>query len=116
MQDNPSAVLLAQEVRKALGAGIELGFAQKVAANALGIVQRELEQAPTASAAEHARLERLVGAEGNLAERNRRLAEAIRGGSAVPDAVIGHLIATTLEKIAVDQPTYPAYRAWKDDK
>lgn len=114
MQDNPSAVLLAQEVRKALGAGIEPGFAQKVAANALGIVQRELDLAPAASTAEGARLERLVGAEGSLAERNRRLAEAIRGGTAVTDAMVAHLIATTLEKIAVDQPSYPAYRAWMD--
>lgn len=116
MQDNPSAVLLIAEVRKGLVDGIDPGFAQKVAANALGIAERELCEAPATSTQEHAELEKLVGTAGDLQERNRRLADAIRNGSLSGDPLVAHLIRITLAKIKVDQPTYPAFRAWQNGK
>ena len=114
MQDNPSAALLIAEVRKGLIAGIDPGFAQKVAANALGIAERELCDAPATSTQEYVRLEKLVGPEGNLQQRNRRLAGAIRNGSVSDDLLLEHLIRVTLAKIEVDQPSYPAFRAWQN--
>lgn len=114
MQDNPSAALLIAEVRKGLIDGIDPGFAQKVAANTLGIAERELCNVPATSKQEHARLEKLVGPEGDLQQRNRRLADAIRDGSLFGDCLVAHLIRITLAKIEVDQPSYPAFRAWQD--
>ena len=115
MQDKPSPELLIAEVRKALAEGLAPGFSQKVAANALGIAERELSLSPASSAAENARLETLVGAQGDLADRNRRLAEKFRDPeSAVSDAMVEHLILTTLAKIEVDQPGYAPFLAWSD--
>lgn len=90
---SPPVVLLIAEVRKALEAGLEAGFAQKVAANALGIVQRELEAGPIASAADV-----------------ERLSSAVRSG-AIDDALIGELIRLTVARLEIDQPTYPPLRA-----
>ncbi len=115
MQDNPSADLLIAEVKNALGTGIALGFAQKVAANALGIAQREYDLAPRSQAQEFDRLDTLIGSDGDLAERNRRLSEDIRYGSGkLDDMLVRHLILTTLAKIEVDQPTYPPFLTWKN--
>lgn len=118
MQDSPPAALIVEEVRKALTAGLAPGFPQKVAANALGIAERELALAPRTSADEYLRLHRLVGGQGDLAARNHRLAEAIRTGSIEDggDALLDHLIRTTVAKIEVDQPAYPAFRAWRKER
>lgn len=94
MADNPPPELLIAEVRAALEAGLAPGFAQKVAVNALGIAQRELENGPAVTAGEAA-----------------RLCAAIRAGE-VDDTLIGEMIRITLAKLAIDQPTYPAYRTW----
>lgn len=114
MQDRPPAELLIEEVRKALQDGIALGFAQKVAANALGIAQREIVDSPATDASEHDRLAAIVGSAGALAERNRRLCEAIRSGCECNDQIIAHLICSTIAKIEVDQPGYPPFRALID--
>ena len=94
MADNPPPAMLIAEVRAALESGLAPGFAQKVAANALGIAQRELENGPAVSA-----------------EEASRLCAAIRAGES-DDALVGDLIRITLAKLAIDQPTYPSYRAW----
>ena len=84
---------------------------------ALGIAQREYGLAPRSLAQEFDRLETLVGSEGDLADRHRRLSEDIRYGSGkFDDVLVRHLILTTLAKIEVDQPTYPPYLAWKNEK
>ena len=46
MFDDPPAALILAEVQAALETGLPPGFAQKVAANALGIAQRELAATP----------------------------------------------------------------------
>ena len=94
MTDDPPAALLIAEVRKALDAGLAPGFAQKVAANALGIAQRELEHAPPASEPELT-----------------HLAEAIREGNR-DEALIGDLIRLAVGKLRIDQPSYPPFRLW----
>jgi hypothetical protein len=88
-------------------------FQARVAANALEMMKRELEIAPAEDAAELARLKALLGEDGDLAELNQRLAQQIAGGAldlSTP-GLKEHLWSTTLAKLAVDQPTYAAYRA-----
>ena len=102
MQDNPPPPLIIEEVSKALHEGLSAGFPQKVAANALGIAHRELVEGPRTDAAESERLSKLVGTSMIAA-----------GEIALSDELVGHLIATTIEKIEKDQPGYPSFRAWR---
>ena len=88
-------------------------FQARVAANALEMMKRELELSPAEDAAELARLKSLLGEDGDLTELNRHLAEQIAGGTLdlTTPGLKDHLWATTLAELAVDQPTYAAYRA-----
>jgi hypothetical protein len=87
-------------------------FHARVAANALAIVERQLRLAPEAEAAECSRLRALLGRDGSLEELNRELCAAIRAGriGLETPGLVEHLRATTLAKLAVDQPRYPSYR------
>ena len=94
-------------------------FHARVAANALAIVERQLELGPAAEAAERERLLALLddgegdgGGEGNLETLTRELCRRIRAGElgADDDALVAHLRTTTLDKLAVDQPRYSGYR------
>ncbi len=116
MFDRPGAFELLAEARTALDAGVAPGFPQKVVANALGIAQRELALGPYINEQERERLAGLLGREGDLAALNRQLADAIRDSAASPDtpALLDHLIRTTVDKLQIDQPAYPAFRVWKD--
>ena len=118
MFDRPSPSLLIAEARRALDAGVAPGFPQKVVANALGIAQRELEMGPSLAEAERERLLALLGAEGDLASLNARLSAAIREGAIATDdtALLDHLIKTTIAKLEIDQPAYPAFRAWREKR
>ena len=84
------------------------GFHRKVAANALGIVRRELAQWPAAEAAAVARMGAILGREGGYAALNLALAQALREGalSAEDPAVFDHLRRTALDTLAIDQPRY----------
>jgi hypothetical protein len=87
-------------------------FHARVAANALDIVKRELELRPTAERDEHARLSALLHTDGSLDELNSLLSRRIAAGevSLRTPGVTEHLWATTLAKVAIDQPTYASYR------
>jgi hypothetical protein len=88
-------------------------FQARVAANALEMMRRQLDLAPAEDAAELARLKALLKTDGSLAELNAELARRISTGEldlATP-GLTDHLWATTMAKLAVDQPTYAAYRA-----
>jgi len=90
-----------------------IGFQARVAANALEMMRRQLDLAPAEEAAEQARLVVLLGHDGPLAELNAELAGRIQAGEmdlSTP-GLSEHLWATTMAKLAVDQPTYAAYRA-----
>ena len=95
MADNPPAQLLIAEVRKALEEGLAPGFAQKVAANALGIAQRELERGSAVSGKEAG-----------------RLSQSIRDGE-IDHALVGELIGIAISKLEIDQPSYPGFKAWQ---
>jgi len=93
--------------------GPHVAFQLRVCANAVEICQRQLEQAPAADAAELARLRALLGRDGDLLALNEELANRIREGAmdlAWP-GLAEHLWATTLAKLAIDQPNYSGYRA-----
>lgn len=86
-------------------------FQARVAANALELAAREWRLAPAAEAAALARLSALLGSEGDStaleAELCRRIAE---GGIAADDpALLEHLWAGTLDRLAIDQPSYAPY-------
>ncbi len=114
MMDQPSIRELVEAVRDFLEkrAMPELkghtAFHARVAANALGIVSRQLEHGPLAAEEEHARLVALLGEDGSLEELNRTLCNRIREGALAIDApdLQQHLELTTLDKVAIDQPNY----------
>jgi hypothetical protein len=87
-------------------------FHARVAANALDIVKRELELRPAAEREEHVRLRALLQADGSLEELNALLSRRIAAGEIdlQTPGVADHLWATTLAKVAIDQPTYASYR------
>jgi hypothetical protein len=118
MMDQPSALELVAAVREFIEkhAMPELqgrtAFHARVAANALAIVARELEQGPKANAEEHARLKALLGRDGTLDELNRELCRRIAAnGIALDDpALAAHLTHMTLAKVAIDQPNYSGFQ------
>jgi Domain of unknown function (DUF6285) len=117
MMDQPSALELVTAVREFIEkhAMPELkgrsAFHARVAANALAIVARELEQGTPAAADELARLKHLLGSDATLDKLNRELCRKVRSGAIAWDnPELGtHLIAATLAKVAIDQPTYSGY-------
>jgi hypothetical protein len=114
MMDQPSMRELVDAVREFLEmrAMPELkghtAFHARVAANALAIVVRELEQGGAAANEESARLRGLLACNGTLDELNRELCRRIRTGEftlATP-GLAEHLEKTTRDKVAIDQPGY----------
>jgi hypothetical protein len=90
-----------------------LSFQARVAANALEMMRRQLELGPSEDAAERARLQALLGMDGDLLTLTTELSRRIAAGEAdlSTPGLADHLWASALAKMAVDQPTYAAYRA-----
>ena len=119
MQDQPTppevlaavARFLKEEVAPATAG--HTSFQARVAANALEMMRRHLEMAPRAEAAERARLIELLGMDDDLAALNAELSRRIADGeiSLSTPGLYEHRWDVTLAKLAVDQPTYAAYRA-----
>jgi Domain of unknown function (DUF6285) len=87
-------------------------FHLRVALNALDLVTRQLNLAAKSDTAEAQRLEMLLGRQGSLEDLNRALCDLIASGEftlATP-GLKDHLWATTMAKLAVDQPNYASYR------
>ena len=83
-----------------------------MATAALDLVQRATELQPGFEAKERIRLTALLDEQADLESLNRRLCARIRAGAVTLDSpgVAAHVRATTMEKLAVDQPSYAAYR------
>jgi hypothetical protein len=119
MQDEPRADEILTRVANFLKgpatreSGPHISFQLRVAANAIEICQRQLTLAPKEEAEELARLRGLLGIDGDLPTLNRELALRIRAGELTLETpgLADHLWATTLAKLAVDQPNYSGYRA-----
>ena len=124
MQDRPDPIDLVRTVAATLREKLmpqlsgSSAFEARVAANALDLVARQLELADTFNATEMQRLESLLDRTGTLEDLNRELCERIAdGGLAADDPRLReHLWATTLDKLAVDQPNYAAYLAEKNNQ
>jgi hypothetical protein len=87
-------------------------FKLRVSINALDLVTRQLELEQGSDAAEAAGLSQLLGEQASLAELNRTLADRIARGELDlrTPGLAEHLWQTTMDKLAVDQPNYAAYR------
>ena len=119
MQDEPApgeilaavARFLKEEVAPATSGHVS--FQARVAANALEMMRRQLDLGPAEAAAERARLKGLLGRDGSLLDLNAELSRRIEAGDLdlASPGLADHLWAVTLAKLAVDQPTYAAYRA-----
>ncbi len=116
-QPNPNEVLAAvarflkADVAPALSG--HTGFQVRVAANALEMMARQLDLTPASDADELATLRALLGQDGDLTHLNAELSRRIldRQMDLNTPGLAEHLWATTMAKLAVDQPTYAAYRA-----
>jgi hypothetical protein len=119
MQDEPrpdeiltavAAFLKGPAVRES---GPHISFQLRVCANAVEIAQRCLTLGPPAEAEELARLRALLLMEGELPTLNAELARRIRERTITLETpgLKEHLWATTMAKLAVDQPNYSGYRA-----
>jgi hypothetical protein len=123
MQDRPDAPELAQAVREFIEREIlatvedpRLRFRTLVAANALGILEREVVFGPAHLRAEAESLARLLGRADPIPDgpaelrsqvrtRNVELARRIRAGDA-PAGTPGHVMRTVADKLRVASPRY----------
>ena len=83
----------------------------RVAANALDLVGRQIALQPKFDAIERQRLQALLSRDGSLEDLNHALCEAIERHTITLETpgVAEHLWATTMAKLAVDQPSYARY-------
>ncbi|MDD1526220.1 hypothetical protein C7U92_02625 [Bradyrhizobium sp. WBOS7] len=118
MQDEPTPIELTKSVADFLRNDItplisgHQAFKLRVAINILDLVTRQLTREERSNAAEVERLRALLGEDGSVTELNRALAERIAKGEidlATP-GLAEHLWATTMDKLAVDQPNYASYK------
>ena len=118
MQDEPRPSELTKAVADFLREDIAQlvsghnAFKLRVAINVLDLVTRQLTLQAASDAAEEERLRRLLAMQGSLFDLNRVLAEKIAKGELDLETpgVAEHLWQTTMDKLAVDQPNYAAYR------
>lgn len=118
MYDQPTAAELIEAVAGFLREEIQpqlsgrLAFHTRVAVNVLEMVRRQLALGPAAEAGEAKRLRDLLGRDGPLPELEAKLCELIAAGGFAHDdpGLVEHLWATTLDTLAVDQPSYATYR------
>ena len=118
MQDEPRPTELTKAVADFLREDIAPlvtgpnAFKLRVAINMLDLVTRQSKLEAASDAVEEERLGRLLAMQGSLLELNRALADRIAKGEVdlQTPGLAEHLWATTMDKLAVDQPTYAAYR------
>ena len=118
MMDQPAMLELVRAVRDFIETRAmpelkgQTAFHARVAANALGIVVRELEHGGVSKEEEHKRLVALLGCEGTVEELNRELCKRIREGAMGLDTpgLARHLEKTTRDKVEIDQPNYSGLR------
>ena len=106
------ARLLRDVLMPQLPAGSAAAFQARVAANAVDLAAREMRLGPGAEAQAAQRLQALLQHSGPPDALEAELALAIRSGAidAQDPALREHLWATTLDKLAIDQPAYAPYR------
>jgi aminoglycoside phosphotransferase (APT) family kinase protein len=114
LQDRPSAAELLEAVREFVEQDVQPAlvgrgsFHARVAANALGIVERELVLGPSVDAPVVARLTKLLGRGGSPRELVTALAAGIRDGSldAGGDDVLAAVLDVVRAKLVIANPRY----------
>ena len=88
-------------------------FLARVAVNAIGVVRREMSAGPQAETAATARLRTLLDRDGDFFTLNAALCEAIDKGGFDHDEgdLLGHLRASTIDQVQIDQPGYSGLKA-----
>ena len=118
MQDEPTPTELIKAVADFLRNEItpeikgHNAFKLRVAINGLDLVTRQLALESDGDAAEAARLTQLLAMQGSLLDLNRALSDKIAKGEVdlLTPGLSEHLWQTTMDKLAVDQPNYAAYK------
>ncbi len=114
MQDRPTAVELLVAIREFVEHDVmptvegRVRFHSRVAVNALGMLERELDLGPELDAAERARLAGLLGHDDDVPALTRDLSHRIRDGS-LDDRraeVIAAVRASVRDKLLVSNPDY----------
>lgn len=119
MMDRPSLAEIVTAVREFIETKAipeltgHTAFHARVAANALAIAERELASGPAAAEAEQRRLKALLGRDGTLEQLNRALSARIASGDIGLETpgLADHLKQTTLDKVAIDQPSYSGFKS-----
>jgi hypothetical protein len=114
MQDRPTAVELLEAIREFLQQDVmpavqgRVRFHSRVAVNALGMLERELELGSELDAAERERLATLLGRDADLSTLTAELARRIRDGSLDDrgDEVFGAVRESVRAKLLVANPDY----------
>ena len=115
-QPNPDEVLdvVAQMLREQFAPQLPAAaaFHARVAANAIDLVRRQILKGEHLEQASHERLRALLGHDGPPEALERALCERIRDRSldASTPGLLDHLMACTLAKMSIDQPSYASYR------
>ena len=118
MQDEPTPIELTKAVADFLRNDLtpvisgHNAFRLRVAINILDLVTRQLTLEGGSDVREVERLNGLLGMTGSVMELNRVLAERIANGEIDlrTSGLADHLWQTTMDKLAVDQPNYAAYK------
>jgi hypothetical protein len=114
LQDRPTAAELTEAVREFLERDVmpavegRIAFHARVAVNALGMVQRELDLGADLDAAEQGRLQALLGRAGSVDELTRELARRIRVGALDDraDEVLTAVRESVRSKLLVANPAH----------
>ncbi|HYU39382.1 MAG TPA: DUF6285 domain-containing protein [Acidimicrobiia bacterium] len=114
MQDRPTAVELLEAIREFLQQDVmpavegRVRFHTRVAVNALGMLERELQLGPELDEAERERLATLLGRDGDLPSLTAELARRIRDGSLDDrrDDVFAAVRESVRAKLLVANPDY----------
>jgi len=87
-------------------------FHARVAANAIDLVRRQLESGDALEAESLERLQRLLGRSCDADTLERELSDRIRRGELTVETpgLLDHLMAVTMAKMSIDQPSYASYR------
>lgn len=116
MQDRPTAVELLEAIREFLQQDVmpavegRVQFHNRVAINALGMLERELRFGPELDAAERTRLAGLLGHDADVATLTAELAARVRDGSLDDrrEEVIAAVRKSVRAKLLVSNPDYLA--------
>ena len=87
-------------------------FLARVAANSLDVAYRDLLLGEQHRAAEHTRLQTLLGSEESLLDLRWQLVSGLRNGEVALDmpGLEEHLRTTVVNQIAIDQPKYSGFK------